>query len=82
MLKYICDGHEYTFNPLTSELRNNYGIVVARVELARDSQWSEYNHYLDVATDELIHAEHEGGDFRGDCNIGLKLTQLYVAFNS
>lgn len=79
--KYLCDGHEYTFLPDTNQLRNNYGTIVAHVVLASDSNFDEYNHFIDDATGETMLSMHENTDL-GDYSLAGYLVHQYVAFNS
>jgi hypothetical protein len=30
-MKFVMDGHEYSYNDETRELKNNYGVVVAEI---------------------------------------------------
>ena len=43
-MKFIMDGHEYSYNDSTKELKNNYGTVVASIE---DDETGEY-YYADI----------------------------------
>ena len=38
-MKFVMDGHEYSYNDETMELKNNYGEVVAEIE---DDETGEY----------------------------------------
>ena len=70
---------EYSFNPETNLLTNNYGTIVAKVELAANSNWDEYNYFYDWETGELMHSQHENVS----CNdVGRLLVESFVAFNS
>ncbi len=43
-MKFLIDGHEYSYNDETKELKNNYGTVVAEIE---DDITGEY-YYADI----------------------------------
>lgn len=74
---FICDGMQYRFKD--NELFNNYGTLVARVELASDTNYDEYNHFIDIVTGDVMHSNHENLEVNKP--IGYQLVWHYVAFN-
>ena len=56
MINFTYNGHGYSFDPNTNHLMNSEGIEVARIELAQD--YDEYNHYIDVESDEIMYSAH------------------------
>ncbi len=48
-MKLLYDGHEYSFNDSTGELKNNYGEIVATIE---DDETGEY-YYIDLVNSDI-----------------------------
>lgn len=77
-MKFIMEGHEYSYNDETSELKNNYGEVVAEIE---DDETGEY-YYADIPELDSMEQPHpihvnviqDTAEARG-----LWLVQTYVA---
>ena len=78
MTKYICDGMEYNFS-VNGELHNNYGTLVAKLEIANIQD--EYHYFIDIQTNEVMHSMHE--NFADDMyTLGRILVEQYTVFNS
>ena len=59
MIKFTYNGHSYSFKPDTNYLTDSVGIDVARIELAKDSNFDEYNYYIDIESNEVMNSTHE-----------------------
>jgi len=80
IISLIMDGCTYWFNVNTNILMDCDFKAVAKVELSRESNFDEYDYYIDFATDNVIQSEI--ADNASIETIAHRLTGLYSNFNN
>ncbi len=59
MFKFTYNGHDYNYDFENNTLINIEGVKVARVELAADSNFDEYNYFIHIESNEVMQSIHE-----------------------
>lgn len=76
-MKFTYNSHSYSFKD--NILTDSTGLDVAKLELASNSNYDEYNYYVDLVSNEVMHSEHENTVLFSEHHI--VLAGQYEAFN-
>jgi len=79
-MNLTLDGCDYHFDINTNILMDCDFKAVAKVELSRESNFDEYDYYIDFATDNVIQSEY--ADNSSIETIAHRLAGLYSNFNN